>query len=790
MTGTGHELDPLHNPGDVDPDLCLLDDPADQPGGTALPESGAADASRSAMAEAMVAGYSTHTGIDNHEYHHDGHIESDHDHDHGHEDESLPHDYPALDLGRTTGGGEGSQQAGEDDGTLTGGGPAGAAGIEAGVNTALVPAAGIGVALGDTFRLHSLPGSGYSVFLDFDGHTTTGTAWSSYFKTASFHSSAFSLDGAGSFNEAELLHIQQIWQRVAEFFSPFNINVTTEDPGAAALTYSGSGDNAFGIRVVITDEGGKNWGGLAYNGSFDWGSDTAAFVYANSLGDSVHTIATAAAHETGHSLGLHHDGQGGSEYYHGHGSGTTSWAPAMGVGYYSSVIQWSKGDYAGATTTQDDLAVITTQNSGVTYAADDHGDSFGAATALGGTVTGGIASVQAFGVISGSGSRNDIDLFSFTLAAGGSIDLAVSGWSRAYVTGSDTPVYSKAALSMLDAKLTLYDASLAAIATSDDPARTDAAISLGNLAGGTYYLAVDGTGWGAPTGASPAGWSEYGSLGQYMVTGSYTLVAAPPPPPPPELVLDRSSLVTSESGGTDSVTLRALNATGDILVAVTGLDATEGSLSASSLLLNAANNWTATLGITGRDDREADGDATYELGFEADGLAARRLAVTNRDNDIAAADLGTAGIRSTGVAATPQASPLAFEDGRTMLLTEGLRITGHDYVLGWRWQFDGLAPGDYAVQLQARSSGEAMRIGYSVDGGANWRSFPEAVRKSAVFDGSFTATEVDGSLMVRLFDTERSGDTVQDSVTVDLLTIAPLLPPLALGASAADVLLA
>ena len=708
-------------------------------------------------------------------HNHAGHVLPGHDL----HDEDLPHGYPTPDLGHAEGGG-----------TPTAFGVAAAAAIESGVDTARVPAGGVGIALGDTFRLHSLPDSLYTVFLDFDGHTTTGTAWNSYFRTGSFHSPAFALDGAESFNEAELLAIQQIWQRVAEFFSPFNINVTTEDPGAAALAFRGSDDQAYGIRAVITDEGGKNWGGLAYVGSFDWGSDTAAFVYANQLADNIHYIATATAHEVGHSLGLTHDGQGGNEYYYGHGGGATSWAPTMGVGYHSSIVQWSNGGYAGATNTQDDLAVIASQNGGVTWRADDHGNTFATATALGGVVANGIASVQAFGVISGSGSRNDVDMFSFTLAAGGSIDLAVSGWSRAFVTGNTTPVYSKAALSMLDTKLTLYDASFETIAIWDDPTRTDGTITLGGLAGGTYYLAVDGTGWGSPTAASPTGWSEYGSLGQYMITGSYSAGSGTTVATLPQLVVDRASLATTEAGGSDSVTLRALNATGDILVGVTGLDTTEGSLSASSLLLNAANDWTATLRVSGRDDREADGEAGYALGFEAEGLAAVSLTVANRDDDIAPDTVGTAGIRSTRLSAAPQASPLALDDGKALVLTEGLNGAGAAHVLGWRWEFANLAPGDYAVQLQAQSSGEEMRIGYSVDGGATWLRFAEAMRKSTAWDGSFTALGVTDSLTVRLFDTVRTDDAVADSVTVDLLTLAPLLPMGPTGPLAPDTVFA
>ena len=707
-----------------------------------------------------------------------------HDHAAGHEAETLPHDFPAPHR---------SSLAGLNAAGSSGRDPLGAV-IEGGVNTALVPTAGIGIALGDTFRLNSLPGSTYTVFLDFDGHTTAGTAWNSYFNATSFYSSAFALDGSESFNEAELLAIQQIWQRIAEFFSPFNINVTTQDPGAAALTYSGSGDNAYGIRVVITDEGGKDWGGLAYEGSFDWNSDTAAFVYANPLGDNIHYIATAAAHEIGHSLGLTHDGQGGNEYYYGHGG----WAPTMGVGYYSSIVQWSNGGYSGATNTQDDLAVITTQNGGVTYRADDHGNTFATATALGGVVANGIASVQAFGVISGSGSRNDVDMFSFTLAAGGSIDLAVSGWSRAFVTGNTTPVYSKAALSMLDTKLTLYDASFETIAIWDDPTRTDGTITLGGLAGGTYYLAVDGTGWGSPTAASPTGWSEYGSLGQYMITGSYSAGSGTTVATLPQLVVDRASLATTEAGGSDSVTLRALNATGDILVGVTGLDTTEGSLSASSLLLNATNNWTATLRVSGRDDREADGAVAYSLSLGATGLGSVTVQVINADNDITPTSSGTAfksGTTTSGgggkkTSRSPEGAvvaTLAADDGSALTITESGRSPNFNQE--WRWEFAGLSAGDHRLQVDASSAGEAFRLEYSTDGAVSWRSFAGAPGNATAWNGDFLATGVSNSLWVRLVDAVRSNDSTRDSFVVDLLTLAPVVPSASSSPPGADLVL-
>ncbi len=42
-----------------------------------------------------------------------------------------------------------------------------------------------------------------------------------------------------------------MWRMVAEDFAPFNVDVTTEDPGIAGLTYSGGSDTTWGMRAVI-----------------------------------------------------------------------------------------------------------------------------------------------------------------------------------------------------------------------------------------------------------------------------------------------------------------------------------------------------------------------------------------------------------------------------------------------------------------------------------------------------------------------------------------------------------
>ena len=116
------------------------------------------------------------------------------------------------------------------------------------------PAAALPASLANTFKLHSLAGANHVIYLDFDGHTTSGTSWnSSYNGGSSFVSPAYDRDGNPySFSDAELTEIQRIWQRVAEDFRPFGVNVTTEDPGVEALRKSGTGDTKWGVRAIQT----------------------------------------------------------------------------------------------------------------------------------------------------------------------------------------------------------------------------------------------------------------------------------------------------------------------------------------------------------------------------------------------------------------------------------------------------------------------------------------------------------------------------------------------------------
>ncbi len=208
--------------------------------------------------------------------------------------------------------------------------------------------------LDQTFQLASRPSATKTIYLDFNGHTTSGTWWNSSFNNgADFTTPAFSTDGSASFSDAELERIQYIWMRVAEDFAPFDVNVTTMDLGAAAITRSGSGDQNYGVRVVIggaySDWYESSAGGVAYLNTFGESIDMGVFVFSQNLGNGEKNIAEAVSHEAGHALGLSHDGTSSTGYYSGHGSGATGWAPIMGVGYYQQLTQWSRGQYRAPT---------------------------------------------------------------------------------------------------------------------------------------------------------------------------------------------------------------------------------------------------------------------------------------------------------------------------------------------------------------------------------------------------------------------------------------------------------
>jgi PKD repeat protein len=363
--------------------------------------------------------------------------------------------------------------------------------------------------LDQTFLLHSRPGAKRTIYLNFKGATLTGTAWNS---AGSITAPPYDIDGVpGTFSTAELQRIQYIWQRVAEDYAAFDVNVTTEAVALDRITRSGSTDDIYGTTVLITSRTGVyncSCGGVAYLGVFDDTSDyyKPALVFYDALGaGNEKYVAEAISHEAGHNMGLGHDGTSTQGYYAGHGTGATGWAPIMGVGYYQALAQWSKGEYTDANNAQDDYTVM--QGNGLPLRTDDHGNTAAAATALSGTVVNGVSTAAAQGVIE---RPTDIDVFAFTAGA-----------------GSATLTLTPAVRSPnLDALVTLRDSAGAALATVNPVDALNATVTLTLPAAGTYYVFVQGTGKGDP---KTTGYSSYGSVGQYALSASYPTAGSQAP---------------------------------------------------------------------------------------------------------------------------------------------------------------------------------------------------------------------------------------------------------------------
>lgn len=398
-----------------------------------------------------------------------------------------------------------------------------------------------GATLPDVTRLHSRPGAARTILLDFDGHQLTGTEWQQQLGLPGGTYPAFSLDHDRTrFSADERAVIHEIWERVAEDFAPFDVDVTTRDPGRAALVRKGAHDERFGMRVLITVAGTRGaiaeavarlcggCVGLAWVDVFDAvGAEgyQPTLVFADRLDDDPWQIAETVSHEVGHTLGLPHAGDRHSPYH----LGTPPWSPIMGAGA-AGLTQWSRGEYDGAVGYDgrgrslrhpvDEVATMAARIGGV---RDDHGDTPADATLLGSAAT-----LEETGLI---GSPGDRDVFVLGRTCQGPLTV------RATPTAVGTNLDIR--LRVLDADgRVVRDHNPVASGLLWHPAVTglDAGASLPSGTG-AWYVEVSG---GAQQGA--AAWSGYGSLGAYRLridtcddpVGPHRPPAPPPHVPPPK----------------------------------------------------------------------------------------------------------------------------------------------------------------------------------------------------------------------------------------------------------------
>ncbi len=352
------------------------------------------------------------------------------------------------------------------------------------VLTAFIIAAG---AAAQVPKLNSYGNASATIFLDFDGHLVSGTSWNV--------NGAFPC-GPSQMNNTQ---IDEIFNRVAEDFRPFNVNITTDSTKFLSAPLNKR------MRIIVTDS--SSWygsaAGVAYVGSFSWGDDTPGFVFSKLLGFVPKKVAEACSHEAGHTLGLQHQATYNvscgitANYNPGAGTGETSWAPIMGVAYSRNITSWYNGpDPYGCDRMQDELSIITGGANGFGFRADDHTNSFNTSTQVSFTN-------NQFAVNASIETTNDQDMFKFTIPAAGRFQLN----GIPYNTGAGNSG------SNMDVQVELFDASQVLLNTYNSTTTLNAVID-SFLSAGTYYLRVDGKG----TQFAP----DYGSLGAYTLQAAFT----------------------------------------------------------------------------------------------------------------------------------------------------------------------------------------------------------------------------------------------------------------------------
>jgi len=368
--------------------------------------------------------------------------------------------------------------------------------------------------------LNSKPSSQNVIYLDFDGEVVNNPNW---------YASTINAAPSGLTND----QIVETFKRITEKYIPFDVNITT----SLAVYNAALATKRQQVVVTPTSQWYGSAGGVAFVGSFGWAAYSPAWVFPNNLSNNADFIATAAAHEVGHTLLLNHHAPYDAScnrigfYHQGKGTGQTSWGPIMGAPYYSNFVVWYKGSTTSPTcaqTNQDDLALITSL---IPYRNDDHGNTIAAATTLN-IVSNAFAD-------SGIIERNtDADFFKFTLTQSSNVTVNARPWSL-------NPATNTAAC--LDTKVELFNNSGMLLVADSSITTLNSSITQNNLSAGTYYVKIDGTGIANYNDYGGTGPNDYGSLGRFYINAIITPNGGGPTPPVANFNTSVNTICTGQS---------------------------------------------------------------------------------------------------------------------------------------------------------------------------------------------------------------------------------------------------
>lgn len=388
--------------------------------------------------------------------------------------------------------------------------------------------------------LSSRPGAPYTIYLNFSGFSYPGN-WGGQTPGVT---PAYNGQTGSTFTTTEQANIKNIWTRVADSYSMFDINVTTVDPAVAAgqaandttrfnyyeatprlmHTVIGNGASTF-----YGSAGGVSYVNVMHNASDGSGYHT-NWAFVNRLGgvNAFHNIYTATAHENGHAVSLSHQGDyiGSSlvnSYSTNNGSGTI--APTMGVAYSAARGVWRSGRVNTNTSfiQNDPLSILTNNPTLNGFVNDGIGRSLATATPLplnGGTINNLLAS----GVIVPASASNPNPIgeanytsgfYSFT-TVGGIANIILNAGRQSITPGVPDPD------PQLDGTLRILNSGGGLVIES-------ATASLGesiniNLPAGTYYIQVASAG-GKQASLGPGTWApaQFYDMGSYFLTGFVTV---------------------------------------------------------------------------------------------------------------------------------------------------------------------------------------------------------------------------------------------------------------------------